>query len=195
MQNPLNKNHFDQEIDRKNLNDEELGAEPTSYIDQGLTKLVDRLSRSLERDALVQQTTNQLQGLLQVDRVVLYYFYRQWYGQVTFESVSEPKFSIYGSTGPDESFNSEYAAMYEAGRIRAIANIETEHIQECHREFLRSLSIRANLVAPILTPKGLWGLLAAHHCRDVHPWTTVDIEAIKQAAETLATAPAILALG
>jgi light-regulated signal transduction histidine kinase (bacteriophytochrome) len=79
----------------------------------------------MARDTLVQQTSDTLRVALQVDRVALYYFYGQWKGQVTFESLSAQEFSIFGSTGPDDCFNDEYAARYLAGRIRAIADIET----------------------------------------------------------------------
>jgi GAF domain-containing protein len=174
------QNPFNQELDQS-----------TPRFDRGLEKLVGRLANTLERDTLVQETTNQLRELLQVDRVVLYYFYRQWKGQVTFESLSDAQFSIYGSTGPDECFNGDYAAMYEAGRVRAIADIEVEPIQPCHRDFLRNMQVRANLVVPILTAQGLWGLLAAHHCRDTHPWSLSDIAAMQQGAATLATTPSI----
>ncbi|MBD2066925.1 GAF domain-containing protein [Leptolyngbya sp. FACHB-671] len=162
-----------------------------TYSDPGLEQVVNRLSQRLERDTLIQQTTNQLRNLLQVDRVVLYYFYRQWKGQVTFESLSSSKFSIFGSTGPDECFNDEYAAMYEAGRVRAIADIEVEPIHPCHREFLRSMRVRANLVVPILNSSGLWGLLVAHHCQMARSWLPSEIEAMQESAEKLAAAPSI----
>lgn len=175
---------------RRNF-DPEANPNLETYSDPGLEQVVNRLSQRLERDTLIQQTTNHLRDLLQVDRVVLYYFYRQWKGQVTFESLSSSKFSIFGSTGPDECFNDEYAAMYQAGRVRAIADIETEPIHPCHREFLRSMRVRANLVVPILNASGLWGLLVAHHCQAVRHWLPSEIEAMQESAERLATAPSI----
>lgn len=90
--------------------------------------------------------------------MVLYYVYRQWKGQVTFEALSNPQLSIFGLTGPDDSFNDEYAALALARRVRAIANIETEPIAECHRDFFRDMQVKANLVVPVLTPQGLLGL-------------------------------------
>ena len=68
--------------------------------DLGLQKVFDRLAATLARDNLVQQTTNYLRDVLQVDRVVLYYFYREWEGRVTFESLSESKFSVFGKPDP-----------------------------------------------------------------------------------------------
>ncbi len=159
--------------------------------DPALQKITERLTNTLQRDALVQKTTDYLRNLLQVDRVVLYYFYRQWKGQVTFESLSSGEFSILGSTGADECFNGEYAALYEAGRVRAIADIEVESIEECHRNFLRDMQVRANLVVPILNHRGLWGLLVAHHCQSSRVWSSSDIEALQTAASKLGKAPAI----
>ncbi|MDM9380808.1 GAF domain-containing protein [Chlorogloeopsis sp. ULAP01] len=163
----------------------------TQSYERGLQKVLDRLIVTMERDELVRQTTNHLRECFQVNRVVLYYFYYQWYGQVTFESLSSEEFSILGSTGPDNCFNDEYAALYLAGRVRGIADIESEAIATCHRDFLRKLQVRANLVAPVLTPKGLWGLLVAHHCQAPRTWTSLDIELIQKEAQTLATAPCI----
>ena len=165
---------------------------PTRLMsDQGLQRIADHLAATLARDILVQTTVDKLRELLQVDRVVLYYFYREWEGRVTFESLSSSQFSILGSTGPDNCFNDDYASRYQEGRIRAIADMETEPIQACHRDFLRSMKVRANLAVPILNRKRLWGLLIAHHCQNSHSWLPAEIEAMQKAAQTLATAPSI----
>ncbi len=159
--------------------------------DRGLQRVMERLASTLARDVVVQTTVNNLRDVLHVDRVVLYYFYCQWEGRVTFESLSSSQFSILGQTGPDQCFNDEYAQMYLEGRVRAIADIETAPIHSCHRDFLRTMQVRANLVVPVLTQGKLWGLLVAHHCQNTHPWFQYDIEALQKAATTLAMAPSI----
>jgi GAF domain-containing protein len=150
-----------------------------------LQQIVNRLTHRLKRDALVEKSLSEIQAVLQSDRAVLYYFYRQWQGQVTCEMLSAIELSILGSTGADECFNGEYAALYEAGRVKAIADIELEPIHECHRDFLRSMKVRANLVAPILTAKGLWGLLIAHQCSGPRTWLRSDIELMQQQAQNI----------
>ena len=159
--------------------------------DPGLEKLLHRLSNNLAEDKLVQSVTNNIRKELNVDRVVLYYFYRQWKGRVTFESLSSINYSIFGSTGPDECFNEKYAAMYQQGRVNAIANIETASIAECHRDFLRTLQVKANLVAPVLSPSGLWGLLVAHHCQSPFNWSEDNIKTMRTGAVTLAQSSVI----
>ncbi len=163
----------------------------SDYGDSGLRELLIRLGKNLERDELVQETTDYLRNLLNVDRIVLYYFYYEWKGRVTFESLSSLQFSIFGSTGADDCFNDEYAELYKAGRVRSIADIRLEPLQPCHREFLESIEVRANLAVPILNDKRLWGLLIAHHCQDAHFWLPGEIKAMKKAAIKLATAASI----
>jgi GAF domain-containing protein len=183
----------------QNRFDRSSSASETSF-DQGLQKLIRRLSHNLERDDLVQKTANELREQLQVDRVALYYFYREWEGRVTFEALSDTKYSIYGETGPDECFNGEYAEQYLKGRVRAISDIDTEPIAECHRSFLRGMQVRANLVVPILVPLQdesnqqvrLWGLLVAHHCQSPKDWQEIDVQTMEQGAKTLATSSVIV---
>ncbi|TAF32958.1 MAG: GAF domain-containing protein [Oscillatoriales cyanobacterium] len=145
-----------------------------------LQHIVNRLTDTLKRDALVEKSLYDIREVLQSDRAVLYYFYRQWQGRVTCEMLSAIELSILGSTGPDECFNDEYAALYAGGRVRAIADIETEPIHQCHRLFV-----------PILTKKGLWGLLIAHQCSGPRTWLRSDIEFMQKKAQNMAMSPTI----
>ncbi len=157
-----------------------------------LNRIINRLHGKLAEDKLVQNATNQTRNQLGVDRVVLYYFYRQWEGRVTFESLSSIEYSILGSTGPDECFNLEYADLYLKGRVNAIADVTSAPIAKCHQDFLMNMRVQANLVAPILTPSsGLWGLFIAHHCQSPFNWSGEQIEIMKAGAEELAVAQAI----
>ncbi len=159
--------------------------------DKGLEEVFSRLSQNLSRDSLVQKITDNLLNQLNCDRVVLYYFYLKWEGQVTFESLSDKSYSIFGSQGPDECFNQEYAGLYEANRVGLVNNVENAAIADCHRDFLRNLKVKANLVVPILVERGLWGLLIAHHCQHSHVWLEAEIRLMQQGAEQIASSDSI----
>jgi GAF domain-containing protein len=157
-----------------------------------LNSIAERLGNSLKRDVLVQKTLYDIREFLQADRIVLYYFYRQWKGQVTAESLRDQELSIFGSTGADDCFNDEYADLYQAGRYRAIADVEIEPIHECHRDFLISIQVKANLVVPVLVHQNLWGLLIAHHCQKPHYWSNSEIEFMQIQAQMLARSPVLV---
>ncbi|NJM57236.1 MAG: GAF domain-containing protein [Synechococcales cyanobacterium RU_4_20] len=168
------------------------GQIPQASGDRSLQLMMQRLSTKLSQDELVAQVTDELRQVLQVDRVALYYFYRQWKGQVTFESLSDQSLSIVGMTGADECFNQDYAQMYLEGRIRAIPDVALADIHDCHREFLDSIQVKANLVVPVLPEPGhLWGFLSVHHCQSPHPWSNADIAVVQAGAERLALSPTI----
>lgn len=162
-----------------------------------LQSILQRLNRTISLDEVVQQTTNNLRDFLQVDRVVLYYFWQAWEGRVAFESLSDEQYSILGSTGPDDCFNGEYARKYLQGRVSAIANIEKAAIAPCHRDFLREMQVQANLVVPILVAKeesvarSLWGLLVAHNCHSTKYWSATEVEQMQVGANRLANASSI----
>lgn len=155
--------------------------------DQDFQRFVDRLKGNEKRDDLTQTVLDRLQQTLQVDRVVIYYFYRQWQGQVTFESLSHPSLSIYGSTGADECFTDEYAQLYLQGRIFAIADIPASSLHPCHKDFLQSIQVYANLVVPILIDHQLWGLLIAHDCHYPREWKNYYINTMKNASTILSS--------
>jgi GAF domain-containing protein len=157
----------------------------TRVMEPSLEITFDRLRRYLAEDDSIQAILDRLRQTLAVDRVVLYSFNSDGVGQVTFESLSERKLSILSSSGADECFNSEYSQLYEDGRIRSIVDIELEPIASCHRDFLRELQVKANLVVPILSDRGLWGLLVAHHCQSTFNWSGDDILAMQVTAKNL----------
>ena len=158
---------------------------------QGLISVLARITKKLDQDLLVHDTIHELRELLDVDRVVLYYFYSHWQGQVTFEALSDRQYSIICSTGADQCFNEKYAQLYLEGRIYAEDDITKAPISECHREFLQSLQVRSNLVAPVIVSDKLWGLLVAHHCQGIRPWLSSDVVAISQSAHRLSSASSL----
>ncbi len=161
---------------------------------RNLNAVLSRISNKLQQDVLVSDTLHDLRSLIDVDRVVLYYFYTHWKGQVTFEALSDHRYSIIGSTGADECFKSEYAELYLSGRVRGINDIETATISSCHRDFLRGLEVRSNLVAPVLVKGKLWGLVVAHHCQELRAWQDRDIDLMRHYSAQIADAPSIMTI-
>ncbi|MGL4378788.1 MAG: hypothetical protein ACRCT1_20295, partial [Microcoleaceae cyanobacterium] len=75
---------------------------------KSLNLIINRLINNLKRDVLIQRQLYDIREHLDVDRIVLYYFYRKWKGQVIAESLKSQDLSILGSTGAEDCFNQEY---------------------------------------------------------------------------------------
>lgn len=160
-------------------------------FNRSLSRVNDRLNRTLARNQLLHNITSELRRDLQVNRVAVYYFYRQWKGQVIVESLSHDDFSILGSTGADDCFNDDYADLYLAGRVLRVKDIELTNFGECHLDFLRSINVRADLAAPVIVKERLWGLLVAHHS-EPREWSDLDVEKIRSQAMMLAKSPVLV---
>ena len=141
-----------------------------------------QIRKSLSPEVIQQTTVHEIRQLLNAERVIIYRFGADWCGQVIMESVVLPWGSTLGGIGVDNCFAEEYADLYRQGRVKAIADVETADIDECHKDFLRGLDVRANLIVPILVQADLWGLLIAHHCSGPRQWTEGEIELLQALA-------------
>ncbi len=161
-----------------------------------LNRINATIHRSLNLETVLQTIVTEVRQLLQTDRVVIYQFQADWQGQVVVEAVEGTWQSVLGTIGRDDCFSGEYAHLYLAGRVRAIDNVATSTLGDCHIRFLQRLQVQANLIVPILVGDGspdashnrLWGLLIAHECRGPRHWLPCETEFLQQLAAQAAIA-------
>ncbi|WP_017718084.1 PAS domain S-box protein [Kamptonema formosum] len=164
----------------------------------------ERIRSSLNLDEILTAAVGEVRQFLQTDRTVIYRFNPDWSGAVTVESVGEGWLSTLGVDIQDRCFAGTYVPLYQKGRFRAIDDIYSAGLNECHLELLSRLQVKANLVVPILksssesgdsapnpksqTQNRLWGLLIAHQCSGARHWRSYEIESLRQLAVQLAIA-------
>ena len=148
----------------------------------------ERIRSSLNLEEVLKMAVEEVRKFLSNDRTVIYRFNPDWSGFVAVESVAGGVMPIWGIDINDPCFREGYVSVYEQGHIRAIDNIYTAGISECHINLLSQFKIKANLVVPILQGEKLWGLLIAHHCRSQRQWHSSEIESLKQISVQLAIA-------
>ncbi|MEG4198254.1 GAF domain-containing protein [Microcoleus sp. Pol12A5] len=148
----------------------------------------ERIRSSLNVEEVMTMAVEEIRQFLSTDRTVIYRFNPDWSGFIAVESVSVGTMPILGIDINDPCFREHYVSVYEEGHLRAIDNIYTAGLSECHVNLLSELEIKANLVVPILQGEKLWGLLIAHHCRSYRHWTSSEIESLQQISVQLAIA-------
>ncbi|MBW4580152.1 MAG: response regulator [Tildeniella nuda ZEHNDER 1965/U140] len=153
-----------------------------------------RIRQSLNLDEILNTTVTEVQQFLQTDRVVIYRFAPDWDGTVVVESVAPGWTSTLGITIQDTCFKDGGWQQYNAGRTRAIDDIQQSSLADCHKKLLTQFQVRANLVVPILQAQGaigqpqLWGLLIAHQCAHPRHWHTDEITLLTQLADQVGIA-------
>ncbi|MEG3927979.1 MULTISPECIES: GAF domain-containing protein [unclassified Microcoleus] len=148
----------------------------------------ERIRSSLNLEEVLTMAVEEVRQFLSTDRTIIYRFNPDWSGLVAVESVAADTMPILGIDINDPCFREGYISAYAQGHIRAIDNIYTAGISECHVNLLSELEVKANLVVPLLQGKKLWGLLIAHHCRSHRHWNSSEIESLKQISVQLAIA-------
>ena len=148
----------------------------------------ERIRSSLNLEEVMTMAVEEVRQFLSTDRTVIYRFNPDWSGFIAVESVSVGTMPILGIDINDPCFRERYVSVYEQGHVRAIDNIYTAGLSECHVNLLSELDIKANLVVPILQGEKLWGLLIAHHCRSQRHWNSSEIESLKHISVQLAIA-------
>ncbi|MEK0191062.1 response regulator [Microcoleus anatoxicus PTRS1] len=153
-----------------------------------VNSIQERIRSSLNLEEVLTMAVEEVRDFLATDRTVIYRFNPDWSGFIAVESVAESTMPILGIDINDNCFREHYVSVYQEGHIRAIDNIDTAGISECHRNLLSQFEIKANLVVPILQGEKLWGLLIAHHCRNQRHWNSSEIESLQQISVQLAIA-------
>ncbi|BAY49214.1 methyl-accepting chemotaxis sensory transducer with phytochrome sensor [Scytonema sp. HK-05] len=148
---------------------------------QLFTEVTLRIRRSLKLEDVLNTAVTEVRKALNLDRVIVYYFNRDWSGTIIAESVAQGWMKTLGKT-VDDPFREDYIEMYKNGRVRATNNIYEAGFTDCHQKILEGFQIKANIVAPLLQDNELLGLLCGHQCCGPRIWQKSEIDLFGQLA-------------
>lgn len=177
------------QVQTLNSNLEKLVTERTAQLQKSLdlTRVIkqvsDQIRRNLDYKITLKTLVQEVRKLLTTDRVLIYQLFGDAEGEVIVEDADSNLRPILGLKTPLECFPDESARLYLRGRVRAINNTASADLTPCHREFLLSLQIRANLIVPITMGNQLWGLIIAHECFAPRNWQDEEIDLLQNVAD------------
>ncbi|HYW19338.1 MAG TPA: GAF domain-containing protein [Nodularia sp. (in: cyanobacteria)] len=184
FQDITERKRVEEELKKQNLRS--LAAASASQL---FAEITIKIRESLQIDEILQTTVKEVQKLLQADRVVMFQVWADGSGTVVQEAVLPGWPVVLGQEVLNPCFQEQgYVEKYRQGRVSTIVDIEQAHIQDCHREFLQSLGVKANLVVPILVRENLWGLLITHQCAAPRQWNSFELDLLQQIANQIGIA-------
>ena len=157
---------------------------------KALSGVIARIRESLDIDVIFKITVTEVRQLLKTDRVSVFRFYPDlaWEGEFIYEDVGAEWGSALAAKLRDHCFGAEFAGLYQQGRIKAMADIYQASVSDCHVQMLERFQVRANIAAPLIKGKDLWGLLCIHQCNSPRQWEVSEIEFVQLIAEHLGVA-------
>ncbi len=155
-----------------------------------------RIRQSLDLDKILGTAVEEVQLLLNCDRVIIYKFAPDMTGDIVAESVKSGWKQSLGQKVIDTCFQEKGAAKYKRGETLAINNIYESGLSECHIKLLEEFQVKANAIVPILlSPTSLepddarlWGLLIAHQCSNHRQWEIDEVALLDKLSVQLAIA-------
>nr|WP_254031972.1 PAS domain S-box protein [Planktothrix agardhii] len=156
-----------------------------------LRGITQRIRQYLDLSIIFDTACQEIQQLLQSDRVGIFKFYPESNfddGEFVAESVVNGFSSAMEVHIHDHCFGEGYAAEYAQGRMQVVNDIDNAGLMDCHRDVLAQFQVRANLAIPLLCGNNLWGLLSIHQCAHTRQWQEDEINLIQQIANQLAIA-------
>ena len=138
-----------------------------------------KIRQSLQLEEILRTAVEEVQQLLEVDRVLIFRFDGDS-GTVVQEQVSADYPAIMGSNIVDPGFDRTHRNAYSQGQIFTVADITKASLDPCYVEFLQKFAVKASAIVPIHLRDELWGLLIVHHCQAPRQWQPKEVEIISQ---------------
>ena len=130
--------------------------------------------------SIFQSALEDVRQFLQADRLVIYQFNPDGSGYIGVESLGVGYSSALNKEIKDGCIPDKLREEYKQGRVVAIDNLDHASLHPDHRKLMKSLEIKANLVAPIGSQERLFGLLIAHQCGEPRQWQEREINFLKR---------------
>ncbi|MGG6241890.1 GAF domain-containing protein [Nodosilinea sp. AN01ver1] len=158
----------------------ELG-EPNPNSLAAVFNMLQRIHQSLDLDVILSTTVSEMRQLLQVDRVFLFRLKANC-SRIVVEDCAFGCSPLQDQQAYDHCFAENWVGIYAQNRVQVVADVEEAELTPCHRDLLKSLGVRANLVVPLLSYGRLWGLLVAQHCSAPRRWQLTEVQLMQQLA-------------
>ncbi|MEH2032435.1 MAG: GAF domain-containing protein [Nostoc sp.] len=177
----IQRKQAEKEIQRQNLRS------------QLFTEITLKIRQSLKIEEILQITVEEVQKILQTDRVLIYQFLPDESATTVTEAVVSglPAIKEQNITPlylQAEYLQQYYLQQYRQGQMLELTNLDLPEVEQTHLELIQQFGVKVNLVVPILVKEELRGLLIVHQCDDSHHWSSFETHLLRQIADQVGIA-------
>ena len=153
-------------------------------------QIVEKIRHSLDIDVIFSTTTQEVQQILQVDRVAIFRFNSDWSGNFVAESFDEYWMPLVGvfSVLKDTYLQETKGGRYANNETFTVNDIYQAGLDDCHIALLEQFQAQAFTTAPILQEDKLWGIIGAYQNTSPRNWEADEVDLLTQVGSQLAVA-------
>ncbi len=156
--------------------------------ERSLAKVIDKIRQTFDINKIFETTTLEVRKLLNVERVTIYKFRDDYFGDFIYESEAGGFPKLVGSDWEDP-----YLQEHQGGRFRnneplVVDDIRVGGLTDCHVEALDNFGVKSCAVVAIFLGQKLWGLLSAFQNSEPKHWEQGEVKLLTQVATQLGVA-------
>jgi methyl-accepting chemotaxis protein PixJ len=151
-------------------------------------KVIEKIRQSSDIDIIFKTTTQEVRKLLGVERLTIYKFRPDYFGDFVVESASEDWPKLVGSGWEDPYLNEHQGGRFRNNEALVVDDVYNGGLTDCHVEALEYFGVKSCMVVSIFQGKKLWGLLSAFQHSGPRHWEDGEVKVLSQIANQLAVA-------
>jgi methyl-accepting chemotaxis protein PixJ len=148
--------------------------------ERSLAKVVDRIRQTYDIEKIFSVTTQEIRRLLNVERVTIYKFRPDYFGDFVYESESGNWPKLVGSGWEDPYLNENQGGRFRDNKPLVVDDVYNGELTDCHVEALEYFGVKSCAVVAIFQGQKLWGLLSAFHHSGPRHWEEGEVRLLTQ---------------
>ncbi|MBE9128006.1 MULTISPECIES: GAF domain-containing protein [unclassified Coleofasciculus] len=156
--------------------------------ERALAQVIDKIRKTLDLNTIFQTAATEVRKLLGVERITIYKFREDYFGDFIFESESHGLPKLVGSGWEDPYLNEHQGGKLRYNEPCVADGIYNAGLTDCHIEALEYFGVKSFVVVSLFKGEKLWGLLSAFQHSSPKHWEEREVKLLMQVAAQLGVA-------
>ncbi len=159
-----------------------------AHRERAITRMIDKIRQTLDMETIFQTAATEVRKLLNVDRIAIYQFREDYFGDFIFESESGEWPKLVGGGWEDPYLNEHQGGRFRCAESFIADDIYNAGQSDCHIEALEYFGVKSCAVVSIFKGEKLWGLLSAFQHSGARHWEETEVKLLNQIGTHLGVA-------
>ncbi len=156
--------------------------------ERAAASVIDKIRKTSDIDSIFNTTVQEVRKLLNVERLTIYKFREDYFGDFLVESESGGWPKLVGSAWEDPYLYEHRGGRFRNNEYLVVDDVYNGGLSDCHVEALEFFGVRACMVVAIIQGQKLWGLLSAFQHSGSRHWEEGEVKLVTQIGAQLGVA-------
>lgn len=172
----------------RQLQEQSAQSTKIAELERASAKVIDKIRQSSDIDTIFKTTTQEVRKLLNIERVTIYKFRPDYFGDFVVESESGGYPKLVGSSWEDPYLNEHQGGRFRNNEPFVVDDVHNSNMTDCHIEALENFGVKSCMVVSIFQGQKLWGLLSAFQHSAPRHWEESEVKMLTQIGAQLGVA-------